>query len=113
MWERCDSSRWLAATAGSGERMPVLHVVVRGHVQGVGFRWFVRQRARELGVRGWVRNRSDGCVEVHAEGEASALQRLRASLAAGPSGARVTAVDDVPAPDAQSAELPHPFAILR
>jgi acylphosphatase len=93
--------------------MAVLHAVVRGYVQGVGFRWFVRQRARELGVRGWVRNRADGCVEVHAEGEALALQRLRASLAAGPTGARVSAVDDVPAGDTQPLELPHPFAILR
>ena len=34
----------------------MLHVVVRGQVQGVGFRWFVRERARELGIGGWVRN---------------------------------------------------------
>ncbi len=91
----------------------MLHAIVRGRVQGVGFRWFVRERARALGVRGWVRNCSDGCVEVHADGDASALERLRASLADGPPGAHVTAVDDVPASGPQSPELPHPFAILR
>ncbi len=93
--------------------MAGLHAVVRGRVQGVGFRWFVRQRARELGVRGWVRNRTDGSVEIHAEGDPPTLARLRASLAAGPPGAHVTAVDDLPASDSQPAELPHPFAILR
>lgn len=93
--------------------MPALHAVVHGRVQGVGFRWFVRQRARELGVRGWVRNRSDGSVEVHADGEVAALERLRASLAAGPPGAQVAAVHDVPAGEPQPAELPYPFTILR
>lgn len=92
--------------------MPVLHALVRGHVQGVGFRWFVRQRARELGLRGWVRNRSDGTVEVEAEGERSALERLRGSLAAGPPGAQVASVDELPTGGGEP-ELPHPFAILR
>ena len=93
--------------------MPPLRALVRGRVQGVGFRWFVRQRARELGVRGWVRNRSDGSVEVHADGEPDALERLRASLRTGPPGARVTAVDDVAPTQIEPAELPHPFTILR
>jgi acylphosphatase len=93
----------------------LLHVVVRGRVQGVGFRWFVRQQARALGVRGWVRNRTDGSVEVEAEGEAAALRELRASLARGPSGAYVASVDDVRAsePDTDRQDLPDPFAILR
>ena len=93
--------------------MAVLHALVRGRVQGVGFRWFVRQRARELGVRGWVRNRSDGSVEVQADGESAALEALRASLAAGPPGAHVTAVDELPEGEAQPPELPRPFTILR
>ena len=52
-------------------RVMQLHVVVRGRVQGVGFRWFVREAARALGLAGWVRNRPDGSVEVAAEGDAA------------------------------------------
>jgi acylphosphatase len=88
--------------------------LVRGQVQGVGFRWFVRQQARTLGVRGWVRNRADGSVEVEADGEPTALAQLRASLARGPAGARVTSVDDLPIQGGEpAAELPDPFAIVR
>lgn len=72
----------------------MLYVAVRGRVQGVGFRWFVRERARALGLRGWVRNRQDGSVEVLAEGDDSALHQLRIMLRDGPSGARVSDVED-------------------
>lgn len=72
-----------------------LHVVVRGRVQGVGFRWFVREQARVLRLSGWVRNRPDGTVEVAAEGTTAALDRLRAALADGPAGAAVASVDDL------------------
>ena len=51
------------------------HVVLHGRVQGVGFRCFVARGARELGLRGEVRNRADGAVEVVAEGDAAALER--------------------------------------
>ena len=91
--------------------MPALHVVVRGQVQGVGFRWFVRERARGVGVRGWVRNLPDGAVEVAAEGEAGAIAALRQALARGPLGARVDEVVDVggaPQPNIGDA-----FSILR
>lgn len=93
--------------------MTVLHVLVRGRVQGVGFRWFVRERARALGVRGLVRNRTDGSVEVEAEGDAASLQRLRESLTTGPAGARVTSVEDVASTRSGPGDLPHPFAIVR
>lgn len=92
--------------------MATLHAVVRGRVQGVGFRWFVRQRARELGIRGWVRNRPDGSVEVEAAGESESLDRLRQLLAKGPTGAHVSALDDLPVSEADAA-LPNPFAIVR
>jgi acylphosphatase len=92
--------------------MPTLRAVVRGRVQGVGFRWFVREHARGLGVKGWVRNHADGSVEVAAEGDAASLDRLRECLARGPTGARVAAVDDLPRP-ANGDELPFPFAIIR
>ena len=92
--------------------MAVLHALVRGRVQGVGFRWFVRERARELGVRGWVRNRGDGSVEVEAEGDLASLEELRRSLASGPTGARVSGVDDLPNTE-RSVERPYPFSIVR
>lgn len=77
--------------------MTDLHVAVRGRVQGVGFRWFVRERARRLGLVGWVRNQRDGSVEVAARGTPDALRALEAALRAGPDGAHVTSVDELPA----------------
>ena len=54
--------------------------VVRGRVQGVGFRWFVEREAHILGIAGWVRNNSDGGVEVHAQGTRDQLSGLRSRL---------------------------------
>lgn len=69
-----------------------IHVFIRGRVQGVGFRWYVMDVAREAGdgVTGWVRNLRDGSVEVVAEGPGPALDRLVEACASGPSGSRVT-----------------------
>ena len=67
--------------------------VVRGRVQGVGFRYFAERAARELGIRGWVRNRPDGTVETLAEGEGEAVDRYLDRLRKGPLGSRVDAVD--------------------
>jgi acylphosphatase len=53
-----------------------LTVWVRGQVQGVGFRWWTRARALELGLQGWAMNRPDGRVEVVAEGPVATLQTL-------------------------------------
>ena len=47
----------------------VLHFLVKGRVQGVGFRWFVQREAAELGLRGWVKNTDQGHVEIVAAGE--------------------------------------------
>jgi acylphosphatase len=68
---------------------------VHGHVQGVGFRYFVRRRASNLGLMGWVANEPDGTVRCVAEGPASVLDELLAALDAGPPGARVSRVDAV------------------
>jgi len=69
---------------------------VRGGVQGVGFRDATVRRARALGVQGWVRNREDGAVEVHAEGAEAAVEALVAFLQEGPRGARVAEVSVEP-----------------
>jgi acylphosphatase len=74
--------------------------VVRGTVQGVGFRWFVQRRASELGLDGWVRNRADGAVELLAEGPAPTVAVLLAAVEQGPDGAWVSGVEvrhEVPA----------------
>ncbi len=65
---------------------------MRGRVQAVGFRVFVASRASALGLRGWVRNGSDGSVECLAEGRRADLETLLAALELGPSGARVDSV---------------------
>jgi acylphosphatase len=70
-----------------------LHAVVHGDVQGVGFRYFVIDQARPLGVRGWVRNRPDGTVEITAEGERVTLEGLLDVVRLGPRGATVTDVE--------------------
>jgi acylphosphatase len=67
-----------------------VHLVIRGRVQGVGFRYFVVRRASALELAGWVRNRPDGAVEIEAEGPRGALERLVAAAGEGPAGARVT-----------------------
>ena len=87
-----------------------VHLVVRGRVQGVGFRWFVREAARELDVAGWVRNRPDGGVEVAADGSVAALRELAERLREGPRGASVSGVEELTNDDG---ELPKPFAIVR
>jgi acylphosphatase len=90
-----------------------LHVRISGRVQGVGFRWFVREEARRLGLSGWVANLSDGEVEVAAGGEASSLDRLRRALQVGPAGAQVERVEDLPGGGADASSLPYPFNIHR
>ncbi|QVL54563.1 MAG: acylphosphatase [Cyanobium sp. M30B3] len=67
-------------------------LIVRGRVQGVGYRAACCSRARELGLGGWVRNRADGSVEVQAEGPASDLAELRLWCERGPAVAQVTGV---------------------
>ena len=69
-----------------------LHAFVEGRVQGVGFRYFVQERASALGITGWVRNRWDETVEVLAEGERNKLEKLVAALHRGPPSAYVSNV---------------------
>ena len=70
----------------------VKHFLVKGRVQGVGFRWFVHREAAEIGLRGWVRNTDDGHVELVAAGAERQIAELRAALHHGSRGSRVDAV---------------------
>jgi acylphosphatase len=72
-------------------------LVISGRVQGVGFREATVDAAREAGVAGWVRNRTDGTVEVLAQGSSDAVDRLVAWCRRGPPLARVAGVEAVPA----------------
>ncbi|TFD35331.1 acylphosphatase [Cryobacterium sp. TMT1-62] len=68
-------------------------VVVRGVVQGVGFRYYTQTEARRLGLAGHVRNRGDGAVEVELEGDAATVWVMLSWLQHGPPSARVEAVE--------------------
>ena len=70
----------------------VVHFLIRGRVQGVGFRWFVHREAAELGLRGGVRNTDAGEVEIVAAGNAETIAELRSELYKGSRGSRVDAV---------------------
>jgi acylphosphatase len=69
-----------------------IEATIEGVVQGVGFRWFVWRTAARLDVRGWVANRSDGAVEMVAEGSSLALEALVSAVRRGPPGAVVSSV---------------------
>ncbi|MDE1163176.1 MAG: acylphosphatase [Acidobacteriaceae bacterium] len=70
----------------------VLHFLIRGRVQGVGFRWFVHREAAALELRGWVRNTETGEVETVAAGSPEDLAELRKAVQKGSRGSRVDAV---------------------
>ena len=72
--------------------LPAYRYLVRGRVQGVGYRYFVLRQADALGLTGYARNRADGAVEVIAEGSAEALADLEARLGEGPAFAEVDGV---------------------
>ena len=91
--------------------MSDLHVRVRGVVQGVGFRWFVRERARRLGLSGWVRNLPDGSVEVVASGEQGQIDLLIGELRKGPEGAVVDKIEHENRPAEHP--LASPFGIIK
>jgi acylphosphatase len=71
----------------------VRYYLVKGRVQGVGFRWFVHREAAAIGLHGWVRNTESGQVEVVASGDADQLRQLEAALRKGSRGSRVDAVE--------------------
>ncbi len=78
--------------------MPRIRLVVKGRVQGVGFRHFARKQAESLGVTGYARNKMDGSVEIEAQGPKESLNQFVGTIHAGPSSAEVFEVTilDVP-----------------
>ncbi|MGN6489558.1 MAG: acylphosphatase [Devosia sp.] len=76
--------------------MRAVHVIVRGRVQGVGFRLFVERQAQALGLDGWVRNRRNGMVEAVIAGDDNAVERMLAELHTGPPASAVAGVDVAP-----------------
>jgi len=72
-----------------------VHIRVEGRVQGVGYRAFVEMRAGELGLAGWVRNRSDGSVEAVLQGPIEAVEQMLALCRQGPPAARVDRIEIV------------------
>jgi len=70
-----------------------LTVCISGVVQGVGYRYFVVRRARECNVTGWVKNRSDGSVQIEAVGQRGALEDFLSGIRIGPPAAHISGVD--------------------
>jgi acylphosphatase len=88
----------------------VLYFLVKGRVQGVGFRWFVQREAAELGLNGWVKNTDQGDVEIVAAGEEALLAELKVALRKGSRGSRVDAVVEHELAENEAASL-GPFHI--
>ena len=84
-------------------------IVIQGRVQGVGFRWSLTEKAGELGLDGWVRNRSDGSVEALVSGPAEAVDALTAWAHRGPPHARVDRVTWQDEPNAPGQPLAGKF----
>lgn len=89
------SARDMAAGGQESERVAV-RLRLRGRVQGVGFRYFARGVARELGLVGRVRNLLDGSVEVEVAGEPARVEEMRAWMRRGPPGAAVAGLHEEP-----------------
>ncbi|MGI9075741.1 MAG: acylphosphatase [Gemmatimonadaceae bacterium] len=91
--------------------MRAARLVVRGSVQGVGFRYFTRSTAQRCGVAGWVRNCADGGVEIAASGDDESLERFLTIVQRGPPGCRVEGVEYLPVES--SGDFGNMFAIRR
>ena len=85
-----------------------VHLTISGRVQGVYFRQSTKTRALHYGVSGWVRNRSDGTVEIVAEGSSNAINRLVSWCSVGPEMALVDAVERI---DEEPVGLPTGFDV--
>ena len=86
-----------------------VHLFISGKVQGVGFRAFTKQRADELGVKGWVKNLLDGRVEAVMQGAPDSIEKLLATVRKGPRSSRVEGVE---VKDEKIAEEYHDFSVI-
>lgn len=93
-WADSDSDYSLRGGKESRPAFEARRVIVRGRVQGVGFRWWVCSAAQRCGVNGWVANRADGSVEIFAEGEPRALSIFLSEAEKGPPLSRVESVTE-------------------
>ena len=80
--------------------MPALRLMIFGRVQGVGYRAFVAEEGRRLGVTGWVRNRSDGSVEAVVSGDGRAVAAMLAACRRGPRFSAVERIEEEPCEEA-------------
>lgn len=101
-WRRLGNRREVVGGSRVRKR---LTCVIHGNVQGIGFRWSVRELAARLGVTGYARNLGNGRMEVVAEGPETALETLRAFCYRGPDGATVTGVEATEG--SATGEFPH------
>ena len=85
--------------------MPVKHFLVKGRVQGVGFRWFAHRVAAEIGLYGWVKNTDSGHVELIASGDTEQIAKLAFELRRGSPGSRVDVVVEHELDDIEASEL--------
>jgi acylphosphatase len=92
----------------AGGQLRTVRVRIEGRVQGVGYRYWTRRVAGELGLSGWVRNRRDGAVEALFSGPADDVARMLARCRAGPPSAQVTSVAVLE----EGATAPAGFAVL-
>ena len=74
--------------------MSAKRIIIRGHVQGIGFRAWMTRQAQKLGVAGWVRNRLDGSVEALVAGDVAAVEELLRLCRRGPSLAEVVSISE-------------------
>jgi len=93
------------------EQARSVEIVVRGRVQGVGFRYSTVDEARAVGVRGWIRNEADGSVRIAAAGTPEQIEALKRWCGHGPARARVDDLEVVPRDG--GSDLPLPFEVRR
>ncbi|WP_214760108.1 acylphosphatase [Exiguobacterium sp. s129] len=75
------------------------HLIVSGRVQGVGFRYFSQESARQYGIKGWVRNLNDGTVELHVEGTSEDIESFQKALKDGNRFVGVERIDEAKTDD--------------
>jgi acylphosphatase len=81
------------------------HIILKGRVQGVGFRYHTRSTAQAYEIKGWVRNKADGSVEIEAQGEEENMQQFLSWLKGGPQLARVDHIQINPIPQGQHTDF--------